>query len=529
MIQTLRALKGGCVAPHHLAAQAGRDVLRDGGDAIEAMVAMAASIAVVYPHMNGLGGDGFWLIRHPSGALQTVAACGPAASAADVDWYQARGCAEIPQRGAAAALTVAGTVQGWQKALSLRSSAHQMPLSRLLAPAIQFARDGVAVTHSQAQLTQSKLAELQSVPGFSEVYLTGGQAPDEGSILRQAQLAATLEQLARAGLDDFYRGEVADSIAADLAQAGSPVSAHDLANYEAEIDVPLALKVKYGTLYNLKPPTQGLSSLMILGLFDRLNVAQAESFEFIHGLVEATKQAFLVRDRVCLDPKWTHLDAESFLDARELDRLAQRIDPQQAMRWPQQSASGDTVWMGCVDSSGLMVSFIQSIYWEFGSGLVLPRSGLLWQNRGISFSLDQQHPNALQPGRKPFHTLNPAFAELADGRLMAYGTMGGEGQPQTQAAIMTRYAQFGQPLQQAISQPRWLLGRTWGDTSTRLKVENRFSPELLQDLQQAGHDLEVLSADYSELMGHAGALVLTPNGVIEGGVDPRSDGAVAML
>ena len=198
-----------------------------------------------------------------------------------------------------------------------------------------------------------------------------------------------------------------------------------------------------------------------------------------------------------------------------------------ARPWPQPAAPGDTIWMGAIDGQGRAVSFIQSVYWEWGSGAVVPGTGICWQNRGISFALDPQALNHLQPGRKPFHTLNPSLARFADGRVMPYGTMGGEGQPQTQAAVYTRYARFGQPLQQAVSAPRWLLGRTWGDVSTSLKLESRFDPALVAQLQAAGHVVEVLPEAFSDTMGHAGALVRHPDGRIEGAADPRSDGAAA--
>jgi gamma-glutamyltranspeptidase/glutathione hydrolase len=172
------------------------------------------------------------------------------------------------------------------------------------------------------------------------------------------------------------------------------------------------------------------------------------------------------------------------------------------------------------------VSFIQSIYWEFGSGVVSPATGVLWQNRGMSFSLDPAHANRLAPGRLPFHTLNPAMALFEDGRTMTYGTMGGEGQPQTQAAIFARYAWGGLGLQQAVTEPRWLLGRTWGADSTNLKLEARFAPEVVEALRGAGHDVELVAA-FSDTMGHAGAIVHHPDGLIEGATDPRSDGAVA--
>ena len=528
MIHTLKALGGMVVAPHHLAAQAGRDVLRDGGNAVEAMVAAAAAIAVVYPHMNAIGGDGFWLIHEPGKTPVAIDACGPSAALATPDFYA--GLETIPSRGPTAALTVAGTIGGWAKALEVASAwGPSLPLSRLLGDAIRHARQGVAVTTSQSTLTREKFDGLKNAPGFAETYLVNGQPPEPGHILRQPDLANTLAQLAERGLDDFYRGELAQRLGAELARVGSPVRSSDLAAYRAQLVEPLAVRLSDSTVYNLPPPTQGLSALMILGLFERLGVNEGEGFAHLHGLVEATKRAFRVRERVVTDPQRAPADPRGFLTPEALDELAAQIDPNRALPWPDTAAPGDTIWMGCVDAQGRAVSFIQSVYWEFGSGTVLGGTGVCWQNRGTSFSLDPKALNTLKPGHKPFHTLNPSLALFDDGRVMPYGTMGGEGQPQTQAAVFTRYARFGQTLQQAVTAPRWLLGRTWGDVSTTLKLESRFDPALVQQLHEAGHAVEVLPDAFSDTMGHAGALVRHPNGLIEGAADPRSDGIVAAL
>ena len=526
MIHTLTALGGMHVAPHHLAAQAGRDVLRDGGNAVEAMVAAAAAIAVVYPHMNAIGGDGFWLIHAPGKAPVAISACGPAAALADLDFYA--GQETIPARGPKAALTVAGTIGGWAKALEVAAAwGPALPLSRLLADGIRHAHQGVAVTTSHAALTREKLDGLKDAPGFAQTHLVNGQPPEVGHLLKQPALGRTLAELAERGLDDFYRGELAQRIGAELERVGSPLRTSDLAAYQAHIVEPLAVRLNDSTVYNLPPPTQGLSALMILGLFERLGATQGEGFDHVHGLVEATKRAFRVRDRVVTDPKRLPADPAGFLTPAALTELAADIDPKKALPWPDVAAPGDTIWMGCIDAQGRAVSFIQSVYWEFGSGVVLQDTGIVWQNRGTSFSLDPKALNVLKPGYRPFHTLNPALAVFDDGRVMPYGTMGGEGQPQTQAAVFTRYARFGQGLQAAVTAPRWLLGRTWGSESTSLKLESRFDPALAEALKAAGHVVEVLDEAFSDTMGHAGALVRHPNGLIEGAVDPRSDGVVA--
>jgi oxamate amidohydrolase len=517
---------GMVVAPHHLAAEAGGDVLRDGGNAIEAMVAAAATISVVYPHMNGLGGDGFWLIHHPGGRRPiAISAIGPAGARVTPESYAVLGLSAIPNRGPLAANTGAGTVSGWQAALAVSAACGgQLPLARLLEPAIHFARHGFPATAGQVANTLAKQAELAAVPGWAEVFLPGGRAPAAGDLFEQSALAESLTSLAEAGLEDFYRGGLARRIAADLARVGSPIGAADLAGQRALTGEPLSLPHSLGTLFNVPPPSQGIVSLILLGLFDRLDCDEADGFAHLHGLVEATKRAFLVRDAEVTDPAFMTATPAELMSAARLDRLAAGIDSARALPWPAASIPGDTVWLGSADGEGRVVSFIHSIYWEFGSGVVLRDTGIQWQNRGSSFSLDPAALHYLSPGRLPFHTNNPAMAYLNDGRVLAYGAMGGDGQPQSQAAVFTRYARFGQGLEQAVSAPRWVQARTWGAPRNDLRLEARVAPELVAALEAAGHPV-VLVDPFDEVMGHAGALVRYPDGGLEGASDPRCDGA----
>ncbi|HEX6633493.1 MAG TPA: gamma-glutamyltransferase family protein [Usitatibacter sp.] len=530
MSQPIRGTRGMAVAPHSLAAQSALAVMREGGNAIEAMVAAAATIAVVYPHMNSIGGDAFWLIHVPGEPPRAIDACGAAASAASIASYRERGLASIPFRGGIAANTVAGTVSGWELALSLGAAqlGGRMPLSRLLADAVHYAREGIAVTRSQTATTQAKLEGLRGQPGFDETFLADGAAPVTGTRFRNPRLAATLEQLTHAGLADFYRGDLARSIARDLAATGSPVALADLERHRAQWREPLHLEHSLGTLYNMPPPTQGVVSLLILGILDSLGIGRVDprGADYVHLCVEAVKQAFAIRDRHVTDPAYMTVDAQSFLAPGKVKELAGRIDRARAAPWGAGKGPADTIWMGAIDSRGCAVSFIQSLYHEYGSGVVLAESGINWQNRGCSFSLDERALNCLKPGRKPFHTLNPALALLSDGRTMAYGNMGGDGQPQTQSAVFTRTAVFGMNPQEAIEAPRWLLGRTWGQTSDTLKLESRFPPEVIETLARMGHEVEVVGA-FDEVVGHAGAIVRNADGLLEGGSDPRSDGAVA--
>ncbi|OED38164.1 gamma-glutamyltransferase [Chromatiales bacterium (ex Bugula neritina AB1)] len=529
MLHSRRSYNGMMVAPHHLAAEAGSRVLAEGGNATEAMIAAASTIAVVYPHMNSLGGDNFWLLDAPGESPTGIDACGGAAAKATIEYYRSRGMDAIPGRGPDAALTVAGAVSGWQMAFEhSKKRGGALPLSRLFEDAIHHAKTGIPAPATLANNALGKLPELRDQPGFADTYLYDGQPIACGQLHKQPAIAETLEKLAVNGLDDFYRGALARSIASDLQASGSPVCADDLARHQALSVEPLMLQVGGHRVYNMPPPTQGLSSLMILGIFERLGVESLDDFNYVHGLIESTKQAFRVRDSEVTDPAYMPTEARQFLDTGLLDKLAAGVNRKIADPWPDAKVGGDTVWLGAIDREGRSVSFIQSIYWEFGSGVILPDTGITWQNRGTSFSLDEQHHNKLVPGRRPFHTIQPALAHLQDGRVMPYGTMGGEGQPQTQAMVFSRYAMGGQDLQQAITAPRWLLGKTWGSDITSLRIENRFSGELYEQLRAAGHDVDIIG-DYDEVMGHAGALVRHPNGLIEGASDPRSDGSAATV
>ena len=523
-LATVSGRNGMVTAPHRLAAEAGLSVLQDGGNAVEATVAVAACLAVVYPHMTGIGGDGFWVIHEPDGLVHGIHGCGGAAGSVTLDLYA--GLKAVPFRGPLAANTVAGTISGW--AAALESAGGSLPSERLLRDAIAHAEAGVAVTAGQAAIAEAKEPELRVQPGaYGAIFEPDGRPLREGDVLRQPALAQTLRRLCDEGLTSFYSGALAADIAEDLAALGSPVSASDLAAHAAYRPEPLTVRIGGAQLWNSAPPTQGAASLLILALFDRLAADAADRFDHVHGLVEVTKQAFLLRDRHMGDPAFDAFDWQALLDdAAALDALAAKIDPARSLPWPQPPQWGDTCWFGAADSEGRVVSAIQSTYFEFGSGLVLPKTGITWQNRGSSFRLAESGWNTLKPGRKPFHTLNPALARFDDGRVMAYGTMGGEAQPQTQAALFTRYARFGTDLQEAISGPRWLLGRTWGDQSTTLKLEDGFAPELYAALEAAGHAVERIGP-LTATMGHAGAIVRHADGRFDGATDPRSDGGVA--
>ncbi len=308
-------------------------ILADGGNALEAMVAMAASIAAVYPHMNHVGGDGFWVVREPNGRVRAIMAPGPAGAKATIGFYQGARLRHDPAARAARGAHRAGRDRRLDAGACRRRNrcAEKCRSMCCSSPRSQQARDGYVVTRSQHELTRDKLPEMGEAPGFAQTFLIDGKVPEQGATMKQPAFAATLDHLAKAGLEDFYRGDVGREIAADLERIGSPVTRADLEKYRAYIAEPLSVKLDVGTLYNAPPPTQGLASLIILALFERLRVAEAESFDFVHGLVESTKRAFRVRDRVVTDPKRIEESLDRYL-SRGLSRCRGAEDRTQESR-----------------------------------------------------------------------------------------------------------------------------------------------------------------------------------------------------
>lgn len=511
------------VAPHYAASQAGLEILKSGGNAIEAAIATAASLSVHYPHMTGIGGDAFWLIYDPKEGVSFIEASGY--SGLDVNPDQYKQLENIPFRGKLAANTVAGAVSAWDLAFSKSSSQWDGKLSpsSLMSEAVTSAKNGIKITPSLFETLKDKKDELQADPYFSKVYYPDGKIPKTGETLIQKELGKTLETLGEKGFDDFYRGDLAKKIANDFSKREGLISLKDINDHHATWQSPLQVETTHATLFNASAPTQGVASLMILGLFDRWveKLPQIDSADHVHLLVEATKIAFAHRDR--MNTSSTNEELQAWLEPEYLDKLSEQLDINKSKPWGEETEPGDTTWFGAIDSKGRVVSAIQSIYHEFGSGFMLPETGIVWQNRGCSFSLDPSHIHALKAHKKPFHTLNPAIALFKDGRVMAYGTMGGDGQPQTQAALFSRYAYYNDDLQTTINKPRWLLGRTWGNSSQSLKLESRF-PNIYKDsLLEKGHEIEILLS-FDSAVGHAGALVHHPSNKIEGACDPRSDG-----
>lgn len=531
---TTMGMNGMVTTPHYLASQAALKVLQQGGNAIEAAIAAASTIGVVYPHMNGIGGDNFWLIYNAhTQEMKALNASGRAGEQATIDFYKSRGYDKIPARGALAANTVPGAVKGWEDAYTY-SQEHMNGTQRwaqLLDDAIQYARDGFPVTPSQQHWTEVNLEPdehfraLQRFEEFSTIYLQGGKPPEAGSVFKQEDLAYTLQRIAEDGAMYFY-DELAKQVVEDLAAHGGVLTERDFREHTSSWVTPLTVNYRGYDAYNLPPNTQGIASLSILNILNHIDIASIPegSAQYYHVLVEAIKRAFADRDRYVTDPEFVDIPTDELLSAQRGKELAATIDMTPKELQPL-DPKGDTVWFGIVDKDGNAVSFIQSIYHEFGSGFIPKGTGVLLQNRGSFFSLDEAHINALQPKKRTFHTLNPAML-LKDGQpCLVYGTMGGEGQPQTQAALVTRIIDYGMNVQEAIEAPRWLYGRTWGADSNTLKLESRIAQSVCDELQQFGHDIEMMPP-LTDVMGHAGAIWIDQQTAVKyGGTDPRSDGA----
>jgi gamma-glutamyltranspeptidase len=525
-VQTLdlpaKSKKGMVTSPHELATRAGLQVLQTGGNAIEAAITMGACLNVTYPHFTGFGGDAFLIISQRNGKAQTISGIGQAAGI--LPSYNG----SIPLRGPASMLTSAASVDALGRAfeISRDQAGGKMSWSDLLAPAINLAREGFPTTPSERFWTDFRSDEMQDLPGVVAGYMLAGKAREIGEIFRQPALAATLETLAERGYRDFYEGKLAAKIARGLAEAGSPLTALDLAKTAARIEPPLRVPYRGGELLAHQPPTQGVTTLQIMGILERFNLKSIPegSADFYHLVVEAVKCAFLDRNRYVSDPDFSDVPCESMLSPQMLDRHAAEIDANRAREWQDTFKTGDTVFLAAADAAGNSVSMLQTIYFDWGSGVTVGDTGMLWHNRGASFNLQKGHPNVLAPGKRPFHTLNPGMY-LRDGvPSLLYGTQGADGQPQTLSILLARLIDYGLDPLTALAKPRFLLGKTFSDSRDSLKLEADAGREVFDTLSVRGHTLSELPAQ-SPLAGHAGAIFINPEtGEFSGAHDPRSDG-----
>ncbi len=525
--QPVLATRGAVAAPHHAASQAGLTMLQRGGSAADAAIAANLVLAVVYPHMAGVGGDLF-AMTWDAGAqkLDTLNASGRAGAGATVDWFRERDHASIPMRGPLACVTVPGAISGWWE---LHQRLGKLPWPDLFGPAIAHAAEGFPVPQSVAAWSVPDAAVLDADPTARAIFRPNGRPLQMGDRLAMTDLARTLGEIATAGPAAFYRGLIAERICAYLQERGGLLTPDDFAAHTANWSPPISAEYRGHTAYQLPPNTQGFAALQMLGILDGIDVAALGdgSVAYIHTLAEAARLAFHDRDRYLSDPAFVDVPLDRLLSKEHTAELRSRLDPARKGSPEAGPAGGDTCYLCAIDGEGNAVSLIQSVFFDFGSGVVAGETGVLMQNRGAFFSLDPAHPNRLEPGKRTFHTLIPAML-FKDGQpILVYGTMGGEGQPQTQAAVVTRVLDFGYDVQRAVEAPRWLYGRTWGDPTLALSLEDGIPAEVGEALSRMGHDVRRVPA-WSDTMGHAQAIQIDrERGVYWAAADPRSDGAAA--
>ena len=512
-----------------LASAAGLRVLQRGGNAIDAAVTAAAVLAVVEPTMNGPGGDLFALVHEgTTGRIAALNASGRAPAAATPDAFRQRKLERIPYRGPLS-VSVPGVVDGWSELLSKYGT---LTLAQALQPAIDYARDGFPVAEIVSVQWQGAEETLARDPAAAATFLPGGKAPGAGEIFRNQRLAATLETLAQGGRDAFYRGAIGRAIVADMTRRNGLLSETDFAEHTSTWVEPLSTNYRGYDVLELPPNTQGIVALEMLNILEGYNLKALghNTAPYLHLLVEAKKVAFADRDAWLADsssmpPAVVHrlLSKEYAAERRKAinpNRSAESypplvVDGRTAAEEPPPEARGDTIYMTVADSKGNVISLIQSIFENFGSGIVAGETGIVLHNRGSLFSLTPGHPNLLAPGKRPFHTLVPAMV-LKDKRpWLSFGVMGGDMQPQGHVQVLLNMIDFGMNVQEAGEAPRFR------HSSVGLALESAIGADARAGLTQRGH--HVVSS-FGAFGGYQGILIDPRTRVLMGGSDPRKDG-----
>ena len=505
------------VADHPLAAAAGMDILRRGGNAVDAAITMAAVLAVVRPHMNGIGGDAFLLIHEGrSGRVRALNGSGRSPAAATPAALRERGYAEMPDTGVHA-VTVPGAVRAWAEALRRHGT---IPLDVALAPAIQYAEYGFPVSEKLAADIATARGRIAGDAALAAVFLPDGAPPAAGSLLLQPDLARTLQQIAREGADVFYIGAVAQRIDRFMRDEDGLLTIADLAEHSPLWQEPIAITYAGYRVCALPPNSQGLALLLQMNMAELYDLAAMghNSAGYVHTLVELKKLAFAERDRYVTDPSFTEIPLDQLISKQHARQLVDQFRPAPEAAAAARDGDGDTVFLGVVDRHGNAVALIQSLFSSFGSGRMVPGTGIVLHNRGALFSLDDEHVNVLAPGKRTYHTLAPAIALRPDGSLyMVFGTPGGDGQTQTLLQVFNNITLFGMTPQRAVEAPRW---RSWSDGT--LQVEAGIAPEERERLTALGHRLRLRETPSAEL-GGAQVIVITSAGARAVGADPRRE------
>jgi len=486
---------------HPLAAQAGLRMLWKGGNAIDATIAAAAAITVVEPVSCGLGGDAFALVWDGS-QLHGLNASGVAPAAWNVDYFRRRygedanGVAKHPQRGWDAA-TVPGVIAGWE---ALHAKFGSLPFADLLEPAIEIAERGHAVASIVARKWAAAIPEMRDQPGFAATFMPNGRAPEVSELVRMPGHAKTLRLLAKHGPRAYYEGEIAERIAAFAREGGGAMTAADLRDYRADWVEPISQDYRGYTVHEIPPNGQGIAALIALGILEHFDLASlpVDSVESQHLQIEAMKLAFADVYRYVADPRSMDVTPAQMLDPAYLAARAKLIDPRRATHFDfGMPKAGGTIYLSAADESGMMVSFIQSNYMGFGSGVVVPDMGISIQNRGFGFSMDPRSPNVVDGGKRPFHTIIPAFlTQRVDGQheaVMSFGVMGGDMQPQGHLQSIVRMLDYGQQPQAACDAPRWKVNRDF-----TLDVEATMNAACANALAAHGHTIKSIDDPYMD-------------------------------
>ena len=475
-----------------LAAQAGLQMLRQGGNAVDAAIATAAAMTIVEPCSNGLGSDNF-VILWDGQQLHGLNSSGTAPAAWTRDYFLRKHGERFPMRGWDS-VTVPGAVAGW---VALSERFGRLPFADLLAPAIELAERGYGVGVVTADKWAKAAPLLQDQPGYAEAFMPRGRAPLPGERFRFAAAGATLRRIAQTRGEDFYRGETAERLAAHSAANGGAMTTADLAAYRPEWVTPIQKAFAGHTVHQIPPNGQGIAALMALGMLEKLDIASlpVDSLASQHLQIEAMKLAFADTYRwVADEAAMTQVTAADLLDDAYLSERARLIDPRRAQDFAHgEPPSGGTIYLTAADEGGMMVSLIQSNYMGFGSGVVVPGVGVSLQNRGYGFTLDASHPNVVAPGKRPFHTIIPGFL-MRDGQpQMSFGVMGGNMQPQGHLQTLVRMLVHGQNPQAACDAPRWKV-----DRGLKIDCEYTTAPALTEGLRALGHHLEPTPDSYMD-------------------------------
>ncbi|HTO48877.1 MAG TPA: gamma-glutamyltransferase [Burkholderiales bacterium] len=526
-----RAARGLVSCPHALASAAGVAILQAGGSAVDAAIAAGAALSVVYPHMTSVGGDAFWLIYDASKkAVRYLGGGGRAAASASIEAMRARGLSAVPYRGALpGTLTVPGGVASWCEA---HAAYGKVPLARSLDAAIGYARDGFPVSARVAQQIESAAAENVFNAEARAIFTPGGSLPRAGTKLANPDLARTLERIAEGGRAGLYAGETARELARFARDTGGFFDEADLRAQGAAWGEPVSTTYRGVTLYETPAPTQGFTVLEMLNLVEPFDAGRWEFLgpDHVHFLVQAKQLAYHDRDRHLADPEFAPVPIDRLISRAYADERRTLIDPARALGWDRVpsygSLKGDTVFVAVVDAEGNAAALIQSLYGFFGAGVVAGGTGVVLQNRSAYFTLDPAHPNRLEPGKRPLHTLIASLALRDGGLWQVFGCMGADGQPQIHLQAYVATIDFGLDIQEAVEMPRWLSGRfSLGEPRDLLNIEGRFPAPTLAELERRGHVLNRWGP-WNELAGHAHGIVIDPaSGSRVGGCDPRSDGA----